>query len=1086
MKLKSNFLSIFAMFALSMAATSTVWAAQRTLTADGNSYYIKMPKTGTDTLVVPDGVSSFTVYDDGGKNGYFSSDCDGYLVMRAPEGYLLRTTGYVSGIYNSYAVGALRIWGHIPVDGNGDISYNESESMGLFLGNVNVPNRLSDDRDLMFRFWHYNKNKGTSGGMNLTVTVVDPSEGFAIEEVSVQGGSLINPPATAAAGEVVSVTATPAEGYAFDHIEVYDERENPIAVTGGTWLTSATGSFVMPATNAVVTPVFVAENEGPRLDMSWNGVARYTIPEGLKALSVYDYQFSENFECGDFSSPLVLTAPDGYIFMLYEDIARQSNESSFDFFAFDGDYEDPIGTSVELMSSKEVTSGRKLTLVHRPTCEAYGKMGVKLLDASVTHSVEVRYKGDGYGEDGLSSASAGNTIKLTATPNDGYMIGNIFANAYDEDDSWTLPIIGGKWYTGNDYSFNMPYADVEVYVEFVEKMTTADEGLFIEMPQRDSMVAMIPVDVESFSVRGGCYWENCKGTLVLAAPEGYKFQLSGSVDFEGENASLTIFDGSIAKALQQLELSQDDDVELNSSGDTLTLRNQAVDSYVWMDLRVAMYNPNKKYRVTVYDEIENGFISADLTEAAPGDTVTLTATPDEGYLLDGFYVAYGNDNEIPFVGGRWYNNTAKFVMPTADVNVSAWFDKPDDYANFYTFIPTTGTLSLDIPSKMPYFNVRTEVDNNWEYHNNSDGTLELTAPEGYVFMMSGGLSTDDDEDVLTIYDGIGENAEKMLEHSSGNIKEMYSTGRSVTIHFKSNANGVSYGLGLDVYVLKKTEMAAITVMEYADGFTEAAIDGNYVGNKAVNIPDAFEVDWIDYIREFPPNVPSTVVLPFSLPEGATTNGKFYTLHKIVQVEGEYRWKATMKWIGENELPEANTPYAVIVPEDDCLWFGLDDGQKASFKTTDIVRQEDSTGMWYFTGTYEYKTWDANDEELGLAYGFNGDKDNGIPVGKFVKIGDESSANPMRAYISKMSDKVRLQPLGRPLAWGETSYMSSTELPENIDVEFVDQDEKPMAIGRMNTVTGEFKIDRWYDLKGRSTNKKPTSKGAFYNKKVIVK
>ena len=88
---------------------------------------------------------------------------------------------------------------------------------------------------------------------------------------------------------------------------------------------------------------------------------------------------------------------------------------------------------------------------------------------------------------------------------------------------------------------------------------------------------------------------------------------------------------------------------------------------------------------------------------------------------------------------------------------------------------------------------------------------------------------------------------------------------------------------------------------------------------------------------------------------------------------------------------------------------------------------------------------------------------------------------MRAYVRKVNADVRLS---RPLAKGEVS--SIEDLPESIDVEFVDEGEKPMAIGRMNTVTGAIKINRWIDLKGRSTNHKPTTKGVFFNKKGIAK
>ena len=71
--------------------STTAWAAQRTLTADGNGgYYINMPYTGVDTLVIPDGVTTFKVYDDGGPDRNFWRNCDGRLVIKAPEGNQLR------------------------------------------------------------------------------------------------------------------------------------------------------------------------------------------------------------------------------------------------------------------------------------------------------------------------------------------------------------------------------------------------------------------------------------------------------------------------------------------------------------------------------------------------------------------------------------------------------------------------------------------------------------------------------------------------------------------------------------------------------------------------------------------------------------------------------------------------------------------------------------------------------------------------------------------------------------------------------------------------------------------------------------
>lgn len=60
----------------------------------------------------------------------------------------------------------------------------------------------------------------------------------------------------------------------------------------------------------------------------------------------------------------------------------------------------------------------------------------------------------------------------------------------------------------------------------------------------------------------------------------------------------------------------------------------------------------------------NGKAEANKTAAAEGETITLTLTPDTGYILDS--LTY---NDIPIVGNS-------FVMPNADVHILAWFKKP--------------------------------------------------------------------------------------------------------------------------------------------------------------------------------------------------------------------------------------------------------------------------------------------------------------------------------------------------------------------------------------------------------------------------
>lgn len=65
-------------------------------------YYVQMPDyiesgTATKTINIPDAtVTAFKVYDDGGKNGPYSDDYEGMLILKTPEGYRLRLTGTIA------------------------------------------------------------------------------------------------------------------------------------------------------------------------------------------------------------------------------------------------------------------------------------------------------------------------------------------------------------------------------------------------------------------------------------------------------------------------------------------------------------------------------------------------------------------------------------------------------------------------------------------------------------------------------------------------------------------------------------------------------------------------------------------------------------------------------------------------------------------------------------------------------------------------------------------------------------------------------------------------------------------------------
>ena len=85
------------------------------------------------------------------------------------------------------------------------------------------------------------------------------------------------------------------------------------------------------------------------------------------------------------------------------------------------------------------------------------------------------------------------------------------------------------------------------------------------------------------------------------------------------------------------------------------------------------------YTITIDTEIENGTISADKDKAMADETVTLTATPDEGYVLSGYTVTIG-EIITPLEG-------ATFTMPASNVTVSANFVKSESFEIKLTKLP---------------------------------------------------------------------------------------------------------------------------------------------------------------------------------------------------------------------------------------------------------------------------------------------------------------------------------------------------------------------------------------------------------------
>ena len=98
-----------------------------------------------------------------------------------------------------------------------------------------------------------------------------------------------------------------------------------------------------------------------------------------------------------------------------------------------------------------------------------------------------------------------------------------------------------------------------------------------------------------------------------------------------------------------------------------------------------------QYSVTVDSNIANGKISVDNAKPYEGDTVTVTATPDSGYVLE---TVKFNGKSAKVVG-----NKATFTMPNEDVTVTATFRTANKYKVTIASDITNGTVTVNGSSK---------------------------------------------------------------------------------------------------------------------------------------------------------------------------------------------------------------------------------------------------------------------------------------------------------------------------------------------------------------------------------------------------
>ena len=210
-----------------------------------------------------------------------------------------------------------------------------------------------------------------------------------------------------------------------------------------------------------------------------------------------------------------------------------------------------------------------------------------------------------------------------------------------------------------------------------------------------------------------------------------------------------------------------------TSGETVKITATADDTYELSALSVTDENGNKIpvtdgsftmpkgnvlvsatfasifHNICIAQDIENGTVSVDKESAAQGETITVTAEPDEGYLLNSIHVTDADGNEITVT-----ENT--FTMPKAHVTVSATFasilaggtytvsqvnGETTTSVAFFTF-DSNGTFTFSYTNETGTYTVNGNTATLTEVTSGGSGSQIITTSDGWQhFTMSSGSTT---------------------------------------------------------------------------------------------------------------------------------------------------------------------------------------------------------------------------------------------------------------------------------------------------------------------------------------------------------
>ena len=640
--------------------------------------------------------------------------------------------------------------------------------------------------------------------------------------VTAKGGSVVIDGHTVAGGgnhsvkenTNVTIKAVPQDGYVFDcwsvtggSIAAEDLKKNPAT------LSVTTGAVALTANFQKTLTVTLKQAEG--------GTATIAPTENAVGESTATTVTGLDDSSGKMVATLTATANDGYAFSEWEVTYVKANGSSADAFT-----QEEKETRYQYVRSGSKTG----TSIDVGFCNDTSVMGLKFNHVSIivtpkfTKQLDVTIaESDGgtvTSSDTLTSLASGASVKLTATPNEGY--GVLGWNVTDKDGNAT-----------SDYTLKMANDTATITLGNtslkVSAQFSADAGKFVVDPtEKKPPTATLRNGVDSIqngiTVVSG--WNNNKNEELVMTIVPTKDPR------QSENAYLymPILQSGTAGYAAGAKLTFSDDVEVSgtSSESIKNIKFKADCAHPWEEIpfTITDVNGNVKQAKIVLDYPSKGTVSiegtgkvtvngseyanGDVVKAVTGAELTLQAT--EASTFAGWEVSGTN---ITLTEEQAKANPLTITAPEGSFTIKAKFQK----TLTVTLKQAEGGMATITPTDKAVGHTETTVTGLDDSSGNMVATLTATANDGYAFS----------EWEVTYVKANGSSADAFTQEEKA-IRYQYvrsgsKTGTSIDVGFCNDTSvmGLKFNHVSIIVTPKFTKQLDVTIAE-SDGGTVTSSD----------------------------------------------------------------------------------------------------------------------------------------------------------------------------------------------------------------------------------------------------------------------